>query len=220
MKNLLFFILAILIFHSCKKENIIIIDPLELEEKPSDYLPMEVGNYWIYETFQVEENGDEFSVDLDTMTIIRDTLIGADRFFIFHHTSQGSFTFTHLLPQFLGLKNDHVVNADGTTFLSLRHNDTLQVASFGILEDLEIITMMSTENNKFIEVPAGDFETEIIDKQIWVTGPQVTEPFIQHEYYKKNVGIIWKEIVFLSIDNNNITGRVGFVLKLKEYHLN
>jgi hypothetical protein len=211
---LLFLILVII---SCKKETIVIIDPLDIDNKPSEYFPMEVGNFWVYESYKVSDNQEEF-LRFDTVSIIKDTIVGADKFYFFEKSSASSLI---SFSEVLGVKNHHIVDENGITFLSSIHNDTLALSQFGG-GNLSLLTWINTEYEMpEIRVPLGNFnsnEVEMIDKVIEVNfsnepvSPNNPRRF--HNYFVKNIGMIWSETAFVS--NTDIL----FVSKLKEYHLN
>lgn len=68
-------ILLLFIF-SCNKEALVTTcEPFVTES----YIPMGVGSYWIYQWYEVDSSGmEELMVGkVDTITIVKDTLIGA-----------------------------------------------------------------------------------------------------------------------------------------------
>lgn len=209
--TLLFFV-SFCIF-SCKKESFIYVSPSDLEEKPSEYLPLAIGNYWVYEIWRIRPNEPDKLTQLDTITIARDTFIGADRFYIINKSGASGLTG---FPDLIGLINHHPVNADKQTILSLNHNDTL---SFTDLGEFQFFTIIKTDNIPEIAVPAGIFSEDLVNQIIQVEFKDFdTQAIVDTEifptYFAKGVGMIYKESAFI-----NSPG-FGFEIKLKEYHLN
>lgn len=70
MKNTIFFgFLMTLVILSSKKDN-------PAQPELLNYTPLSIGNYWVYETFKVDTNGNEELLNnYDSLVINRDTII-------------------------------------------------------------------------------------------------------------------------------------------------
>jgi hypothetical protein len=73
-------------FYSCKKDKNT--EPDELPENPtgttmaSNYSALKVGNYWIYERFEVDQSGNSTSLNIiDSCYIEKDTTVNGQRYF-------------------------------------------------------------------------------------------------------------------------------------------
>ncbi|MCR9287507.1 MAG: hypothetical protein NXI23_09015 [Bacteroidetes bacterium] len=212
MKILLYCLLLMLFLISCKKEQNIFIDPSDIENKPSAYFPMEVGNYWVYEYSRLKEDGTEELLNIDTLKITGDTIIGADKFYFFDHTN---FTILGtLFPSPLGIINHHITTEEGVTFLSLTQNDTL---SASLSNQFDIYTMIETVDIPTIEVPAGLFDTNVVDRQVEINFKEFPSehgnPRTSHMYFAKEIGAVLIETFFASSPDL-------FIFKLKDYRLN
>jgi hypothetical protein len=78
MKKLLFVLMAgSFIWTACEK------DPIKEDQSPElDYFPMTVGNYWVYDTYKIDSNGNELLYgENDTTLIEKDTLIAGESYF-------------------------------------------------------------------------------------------------------------------------------------------
>ena len=81
MRNLVFLGLALVFLFSCKKET------EELQENnnqvPVSYMPLKIGNYWIYQTYKIDSLGNE-SIDgaVDSVRVTKDTLINGNTYFV------------------------------------------------------------------------------------------------------------------------------------------
>ena len=82
MKNYAILLLIVLTVFACKKDDAVIVEP-PAPAPLSVYIPMEVGNYWVYQNFKVENTGETPMDQFDSIAITRDTIIRDHRYFIF-----------------------------------------------------------------------------------------------------------------------------------------
>lgn len=79
MKELFALMLSFLILISCQKEH-----PTELQP---DYLPLAIGNYWIYQYFFIDSLNQVTEVTkYDSIAISRDTIIRDKQYYVFEGT--------------------------------------------------------------------------------------------------------------------------------------
>lgn len=179
-------------FNSCKTEN----EPSS--ETSPVYLPMAVGNYWIYQHFIVDSLGNELSLNqFDSVVIMKDTLINNKLYYEFR-SSQYDPYFQQFLRDSLG----YVINNVGKKFFSTSNSkdilyeieDSLQFNSkYCLIYKLE--TKMESDH-ALIKTDAGEFNT--LNARGFLTcfyydnSGKLTDTIItdQNTYYAQNVGIV------------------------------
>ena len=77
MKKLLLLLIAFTVFASCQKEE------TKPTEESQNYMPLDIGNYWIYQHFKVDSLGNETAYEvIDSVVISRDTSISGKTYSI------------------------------------------------------------------------------------------------------------------------------------------
>ena len=159
MRKLIAFSVALLLLASCQKKE----ETTNPENSPNvedpNYFPMKIGSYWVYENYKIDPDGTETKLpDLDSIVILRDSLINNNNYFIFEGNSSpySSWKILSILRDSSGF----IVNPKGeivfstiypsdtlNTDIELQNNDTI-FAIYYIMD--------GTSYN--ISTPAGNFE--------------------------------------------------------------
>ncbi len=137
-----------LFFASCCDD-----DPVQNET--SNYFPLNIGNYWVYENYEIDTLGFQTQEHvLDSIYIDRDTMINNLQYFIV----EGSrFLYSGNLVGFFRDSSGYLVNERGEIrFSESNFNDILASSDFpgGLIQTTYKMEM--TPNT--IVVPAGEFE--------------------------------------------------------------
>lgn len=188
---------------ACKKD-----DPDEPQGATSaDYFfPLKVGNYWVYETLNTQDN----STTLDTIRILNDTVVNGKTFYRFNSLSPLIFGISS--EYLLADSNGYII--DPTGFVYMANNgamDTLDVTSGNVYD----VVIRTGNRDTVVSVPAGSFNTLETVSDIHyksMASPTGTNPRSMHNYAAKNVGCIKASYFYLSSADN-------FVITLKSYHL-
>lgn len=81
---ILYYIATVMLFslNSCKTENEPVIETQEV------YLPMSVGNYWIYQHYKIDSLGNETPLrnTFDSLYIVKDSVINGKRYYAFKNS--------------------------------------------------------------------------------------------------------------------------------------
>lgn len=196
MKRLMFVAISILfVFIACKKTDPTIVpDP---KESVLEYMPLKVGNYWVYETYSCDSGEVNCApVSIDTSWITKDTLINSESYF---KIEGGYPIFYNLL--FLRDSGDYLVDHHGKVLFT--HTDSLQIFNEQSVTNLEGDTVFYwydklAAQNEQVTVGAGSFNCmdmrtsffrEVDDFQIEHQG---------HNYYARNVGLV-KQSAFFAV---------------------
>lgn len=169
------------------------------------YLPMSVGNYWIYQHYKIDSLGNETATNLfDSLVITKDTFINGNRYYVFGGVQAAAITFPDILRDSLG----YIVTQKGEKiFSSINLTDTINSFHYFIdisddnhedsIEIYSIKLIMQKPPQQQI-VPAGTFTTLMahgIVKCYWffydnTWNRSATVSIDKNEYFAQNVGII------------------------------
>ena len=149
-----------LLFVSCKKEE------KGTDQTPitkaSDYFPMSVGNYWVYEMFEIDTNGNEVNMGwLDSIYVSEKEVIRGETYYLFESGNRGpGGCFTTSVRDSSG----YLVNWEGTIlFAPDDFSDTLAV-DVEMLSETDTLYVGYSKMEKVpdrISLKAGDFEALI-----------------------------------------------------------
>ncbi len=195
---------------SCKKESII---PPTIYDT---YLPLKVGNYWIYEEVQIDSNGNETSLNrIDSNYVEKDTIVNGMTYYKVHKPN-------YFEPDYYEVLRDslhYIVDCRGYLMFSSQDiTNTLSYKPFFALNN-DTISMMTRKMEPLqtnINVAAGSFLC-YNSKETYHMYPGWDNggPFQYRDYYySKDVGIVQERIPFFTYTPANQ------VKKLIRYHLN
>jgi|AntAceMinimDraft_9_1070365.scaffolds.fasta_scaffold06022_1 hypothetical protein len=211
MKKLIIIVLSFglmsFLISSCEKSSVNPNDP----ETTKNYLPMSIGNYWIYQTYLIDTLGIDQPVEmLDSISITRDTIINGNKFFVF----EGDTYFNH---DYLRLQRDssgYIIDESGKIYFSednfidtlyyYEHvqNDNIVYMTYNIMQENEVV----------LTVPSGTYSTLNNLGTVYVPLADITKTF--GSYYANNVGQVLSEGVFVFSNSGRFESR------LVRYHVN
>ena len=193
MKKLFLLVCMVVLLFSCQKE----------EEKPSDpvpkanYLPLKIGNYWVYQRYQVDPLGNEILLNVpDSMVVKCDTTIHNKQYHVLENFRGGTFFYT-----FLRDSSGYIVNERGVILFSATNfTDILAIKEEYQNETLLFRTSAKMEKvDKPVILPAGRFD-DVLDYKATVIIPQSDGSNVTKEMnnlYAKDVGKIFEVTHFL-----------------------
>jgi len=201
------FVLGIvsILLNSCHKENE---TPLsdDNEIKYSVYLPMSIGNYWVYKLFELDTSGNEYQTStFDSIIISKDTLINGNKFFrfdYFRYNSKNAFPIDTIYCRD-SLKN--LINSKGQLLFSEdNYSDTL-LRKIEIIQGDTLYTMTCKMErlNKEYSVPTGNYNDLLNFKgTVTVNSKYCTNknPRYTNKYYAKDVGEIFHSQICICCD--------------------
>ena len=222
MKKSIVLGLAVLAFFSCKKEE----DPTLVECAPEitvqDYMPMAIGNYWVYEHVKIDSAGNESKLGLiDSIRITRKETLRGNEYYVFEGTRQPIINnkgIVHKLRDSLG----YLVNSGGNALMSVV-NFTDTIFKYRDPSDSNWITkshgIMETERTVVIE---GIGPVRVINSAGYFEHNKNRFPQSQrlkvkiNNHYTKGVGLILDTYFWSSdfLNSGNIIER-----RLVKYHI-
>jgi hypothetical protein len=197
MRKFIAFIMAVAFLSSCQKED-------DNAVKTS-YMPLRIGNYWIYQEFRIDTSGNEIaSSKLDSVIIKRDTLINHKKYYVLEGTN---YPFSHYwdIIDILRDSSGYIVNQNGTVrFAEKDFRDTLVYRAESNIYDnndtLYTITYHMERNNNAVTVPAGTFEVLNFKGTViaYMNTPGIKWPRYTNCYYASGIGKIMETYIYIS----------------------
>lgn len=169
---------------SCKKEQPKIPEPSPITYP--DYGQLKVGNYWIYERFEIDTNGNETQLGvIDTCFIEKDTLINDLKYFKYvrPYLNNESTSFVRDSLHYL------VTNTGRIIFSSVVFDEVFSVFTppQGFHERHEWMT----DKDSVISVPLGDYTTVNFQQIFYIDESlEVQSPRYMNYRYAENIGIV------------------------------
>lgn len=203
MRKLFYLGLMITLFASCEKDDLNSTnDPAE----KTNYLPLDVGNYWIYKHFDIDSLGNETEINkTDSIVIRRDTIINNNQYFILEGTNY-PFNGGHWgIIDILRDSSGYLVNEKGQIKFSKDNFTDILASKIEVFENdtLYTLTYQMEKMTNPVTVPAGEFEV-LNFKGTVLTHQQfkgTKNPRFLNNLYSNNVGKILQTYFFLSSPN-------------------
>jgi hypothetical protein len=171
---------------ACQKQKDVSIN--KLEENGAGFLPLAVGNYWIYDVSIIDSINPPVFVSWDSTYIERDTLIGENLYYVFKSSS--AFSFQQLLRD----SSSFIVDEKGEVFLApTNFTDTLSsTAVLNINGDTISFTFRKMfKPNGPTSCFAGFYNA--LDARVTRILPFVQRRSYAHYYYAPYVGLILRQ---------------------------
>ncbi len=194
---------------SCKKED----DEIKPTPINNSYTKLEVGNYWIYENFEIDSNGTETPLNtFDSSYVEKDTLINGNKYAVL------------VLPdiiqprKFLRDSLHYIVDSMGIIrFSSQKFNSELMPTHYKIIKAGDTLfsrRIYMTNKDSLVSVPAGDFLTYNYLIDIKYGNSIYAKDYLDrkiNQLYAKNIGIIYNtKISFASAKKYTIQKLVRY----------
>lgn len=174
MRKILLFAMIALLFVACEDDLNTDDDPQITTEEPDNYFPMSIGNYWIYQEYEMDINGLVTETQhIDSTIITRDTVINNYTYFVLEGIQYPYSNWRELA--ILRDSSGYLVNPDGRIdFATENFSDTLY--TYVQYENIELQTdtiysafAMMEKPADSITVPAGTFDA--LNCRIMYTSP-------------------------------------------------
>lgn len=202
MKKVILVISVIIGFCSCNKND----DPINPKSITSSYLPMAVGNYWVYQEYFEKADGTFYTQNImDSTCISKDTLINGRTFYKFVNyqiLKKLDNPVTLEATYFYADSAKHLINPEGEILFSEDNfSDILYKYSDVIEGDTATwLTFKMEKLNQTVNVPAGSFTDLLNVKGTLICSPKFTDipnPRYVNRYFAKNVGKVLQSYALL-----------------------
>jgi hypothetical protein len=205
-KSLVLLVIISITF-SCKKEESTICPPTSTNNP--NYAQLEVGNYWVYERYEIDTNGNETSLGIiDTCFIEKDTLINEIKYFKYvrPYLNNESTSFVRDSLHYV------VTNTGRIIFSSIIFNEVFRV--FTPPQGFHEMHEWMTDKDSVISVPLGNFTTVNFQQIFYIDESlQVQSPRYMNYRYAENIGIVSETLPWF------YTNPEYTEIRLVDYHL-
>ncbi len=199
MRRLFYVAMVITLITSCENDQTEeSITPVET----SSYMPLEVGNYWVYTYYKIDTLGNETDQNkTDSVVITKDTLINGNQYYVIEGTDYYGSVREWDVIDILRDSSGYIVNEEGKIrFSEDNFTDTLYtIVKVYDNDTIYTITCKMEEYATSVSVPAGEFE--VLNYQGTVTTPEeipgVAYPRYVNKLYSKDVGIVFKNYILI-----------------------
>lgn len=195
MKRLMFVAISFLfLFTACQKDDS---KPADREDSVLDYMPLKVGNYWVYNTYFCEPGEMDCELQsVDTNRVTKDTVINGNKFFKIEGQylySQGA-RYIRDSAEYLVDPNGNVLFSD-SDFSSVFNNQTITSAQG---DTIFYWYYMLTDVEDPVEVEAGTFDCLDMQGSIFRAMDDFEIEHHCHNYYAKGIGPVKQSSLFVS----------------------
>lgn len=198
-------LVAFIFLSACQKEEN---QTIESEE---NYMLFSAGSYWVYETIQLDSDGNQINdAIIDSIYIAGDTLINNQQYRLFKGTNYpwNNPTETVLIARD---SSGYTVTPDGNIIFSSKNFSDILAHRSEIIDNdtLYSVSYMMQKTDDLITVPAGTFKVLDYIGEV-VTNheiPNSTFPKYCHNYYADGVGKV-KSVHHFLVSSNYIEKRL------------
>lgn len=192
MRNTIFFATAVVLVMSamisCTKSS------LDKAEEASVYLPLEIGNYWVYNHYRIDGDGTETLLpQVDSIFIQRDTLIRGHRYWIMEE-----YNYPYSKKMIVRDSLKHMVNHKGEILFSETNFSDVLHSYYEIHQGdtLASIHFKMQQPDQQITVPAGVFNVLNYQGDLTRYYPDNSIESKLNNYYAPHVGKIISTYAF------------------------
>ena len=211
MKNVILVASILFCLNSCSKN-----DPTV---KTSDYLPMKVGNYWIYQNYYFYPNNNvDISLYNDSVCISKDTIIHGNTYYKFERYYSVGMADVGKSIKFYRDSLGNLIDSNGRIEFSENNINKIILQSYNIINTDTLSKSTYKMDNTPIKIttPSGiyynilTFKGEIKPYPNWVTA--YNSILYSYYYYEKGIGLVSQNIP-------NLRGETHSESKLIRYHI-
>lgn len=226
--SLIVSLIAVTFFTSCKKDTKN--EPEEVDQQPlsqvsyPNYSNLTVGNYWIYQRFEIDGTGTETTLSVtDSCYIEKDTIINGNKYYKYVSPNFGVTGSPNSLSpnvaEFFRDSLSYMVSSSGRIEFSSEDFTTIFQSKYGINPPSDTIYRFEYkmgDHNFGTNTPSGTYSTSSAKEYYYMypnysTGGSVR---VRNTRYAQNIGKVTQEwYFFASIPNR-------WERRLIRYHLN
>lgn len=195
-RTILIISIALISFYSCNEKSNP--DP-EPEKTVLDYFPLNVGNYWVYESSSCDSSWVNCnSGSIDTNWITKDTIINNYTYY----KLEGKNILNRDTPVFLRDSASYIITNSGSIFLSdkdfnNKYYERYEVSPVSNDTIFHLYYQMVDKPNMVI-VPLGTYDCIDFRGSLFRKQDSFALEFNTHQYFAKNVGPIYQNAIFAS----------------------
>ncbi|TVQ10324.1 MAG: hypothetical protein EA361_14075 [Bacteroidetes bacterium] len=209
MQKLLIVVGLALVIVSCAKNE-------ESDPIPHlTFMPLEIGNYWVYENRNVAQDGTITPVGkLDSIVVARDTILGGEKYFVLEGIQYGSANEWRIIS-ILRDSLSYLVDEKGDILFAENHFGEVLRKHYEIHNNdtLAIAESMMQKVPVSVAVPGGNFDALNYGTTVtsFLTNPE-GDAFLLDNLYAKDVGRVLHSSIYLG-------SQTRLEKRLVRYHL-
>jgi hypothetical protein len=215
---ILFFALT---FNACKKDSSTNKVLSTSQTNVASFSQLEVGNYWIYQRFEINSVGNETALNkFDSCYIKSDTIINNLVYYkMYRPKVYGSIPPTHLID-FIRDSLHYIVNSTGYTLFSSQDFTSIFRSGYQFfsnpIDTVQYFYIKMDDINVQVNTPAGNFNTlnSKSTSNFWPNYAISGSVRYMHCRYANNVGIVIETLPLIFLD------KIQTERRLVRYHLN
>jgi hypothetical protein len=192
MKHLILILLAAVLCSSCNKKDGSPTQTQGSQESVTDYFPLTVGSYWIYQIKETDTLGNIItSVMYDSVFIKKDSIYNGKTYKVMADSYGGGSVLLCDSSGYIVSSNGRkyfTTNADTSIINHQYYNDTTFYLSWKM-----------KQTDSLVSVPAGEFAAKIVEGTLVALKPisNVSQARYLCYAYSKNIGLIYQRQCYL-----------------------
>ncbi|MFH0893027.1 MAG: hypothetical protein V2A54_01225 [Bacteroidota bacterium] len=205
------------LFQSCKKDNETVITPTPAPEESTDYSNLSIGNYWVYQRFDVDGSGNAIASNVyDSCYVEKDTTINSNTYFkVIRPVPYGSAASYSYQRD----SSNYLVNSHGDILFSPKDFTTVFSSKYMVINISDTvcnIMRMMADKDQTYSTPSGNYTTSNC-KETYSMYPNYSNGGTlryKNNRYAANVGLVIETLPFFANSPNSIERR------LVRFHVN
>jgi hypothetical protein len=214
MKHIFVVLFIALLCSSCKKDGASPTQSLGSQEKVTDYYPLTIGNYWIYQQYTADTSLVFTPMNrYDSVYVEKDSLYNGN---IYKVVRSSFWSNVNLIRD----SSDYLVSNNGVKLFTIKQDAGILGAKYpyGPDDSLFLDTWEMHNTDSVCNVPAGQFQAKYVIIYLSSTNPQLpVYPRFASSCcyaYVKNIGQVYERLGYFPGPNS------FFDERLVRYHIN
>jgi len=210
MRSIILMGMVCLLAVSCDKEG-------DDNNSGNAYYPLSIGNYWVYNHYDVSESGELTETDIiDTVTVTRDTLVGGVVYYVLEGGYYPIVPENESIVAIVRDSSGYIVDINNEILFSEDNfTDTLRSVSYSNYGEpfLEARYKMEMEDSP-VSTPAGTFDVLNYQGTIETfSDGELDQRRFTNTYYAREVGKVFDSFFYVGSNEQ-------FEKRLVDYHIN
>jgi len=182
---------------SCKKEGSNPVESIGTQEKVTDYYPLEVGNYWIYEYYTSDSTLNFIDQHLiDSVYVEKDSIYNGNVYAVVWRSAYWNFSMSLMRDS-----SDYLINNAGQKIFTINQDNNNLVDRYLPYPDSIFHDTWKMKNSDSIcNVPAGQYQAKYLVGTLTSLVPKSPSMTKRNFYYAyvKGIGLVYERLGYLS----------------------
>lgn len=192
MKRTIVILIVALFIASCKKEESNPVESMSAQEKVTDYYPLEIGNYWIYEIYTSDSTlifTDNHLID--SVCIMKDSVFEGNVFKVVFSSYWGI--------TLIRDSSDYLVTPEGRKIFTIKQDNNNLGESYMDPDSIVYNTWKMKNSDSICIVPSGQYQAKYVIGTVTSTVPASRSTIKLNYYYAyvKTIGKVYQRQRYL-----------------------